>query len=376
MGDRRCCCVCVVYSDDFNRKPTVPDQDIGDWIEASNDRYDWGLIGNWEIVEALVDDMWLVEDGNAGAIVIYDKQMPSDFQRASVKMMTVGAGDIYRVYIAWKDESNHLYGQYTQNVDDTFTLSLHKVVDGDDTELDSTVSDYSLNVLGPNPRLGVCNNLYGFTVYVTDAETCVARSEYVHIHEGYWSGLGHGNSHATGFDDWELIETDDGENGCPPCVECTCDGKPVNPYKLIATYQGTGDCDTLDGIEVELIHQKCVPDESRYEGVVSGGTCLDGVCLTLVCGAKGPETWLLTICKIGCVVDGLNLCCTNDMEIARPMDESSTCDPLMLVIKEGPYANPGTDLCPDGCLPCGTSEGAGGPDAHIVEYTITITDPS
>lgn len=348
MGDRRCCSGCEVYTDDFNRDDT-DDTDIGDWIEASNDRFSWGLTGDWEI-----ETGQLIEEGTEDAIVIYDQKMLSYHMQAKITFIDEAIGDVFRVYIAWKDKSNHLYGEYRRIDAETYVIEAHSVMDGLDTVVDTTTSETSYAL--SSQELIVCNSQNGFYVFTWhDAgKRCFARGEEVEIPGGVYAGIGNGNGYKNAFDTWEVMDADNGVNHCQGCMTCYChedddQDKPKHypPYKLTAVFQETppGFCDPFENpIEVELELKKCNIDfETWFAKPMGTGTWFDGIEITLMCGnvVGGSDLensgWSLTLWPSAEAPPGWFPCGllegNGEHLLAHWSNADSTCYPLMLIFR-------------------------------------------
>lgn len=353
------CCQegCVIFSDDFNRT------ELGcRWIKVS---------GDWKI-----ETDKLKETGNSGATVRFTEAMTNPWMRATISIIDEQASDTYILYVSWKDVANHLYAKFVRDAGTGFTLTIHSVIGGTDTTLDTTTG----NLLDASPAtrwFSACVTPNGFYAEIEEDPLCWAGvNGAIEITGGLYAGIGHENSHASYFDDWELAQTWTGSEYCTNCGECLCETFPVAD-QLTATYQGEGDCDTLDEITLTLNRKKCGAPGPQYlgdyTGTISGG-CLDGLVFDLFCnGGDGIIPWLLVLNR----EVGLQQACINgiDTEEIFQTDDSSRCSPFKLVFKFGPLCTPyGGQLCPDDCLPCGRQGPAVPPPEYCTEYTITITE--
>ena len=341
------CCGCPSYTDNFNRTDSTS---LGsDWSE---------VVGNWEI-----KTNQLYEPGTAGAITVYQNSVTSNFMTVGITINNEVVGGIYRLYLSWKDSSNHLVVKYERTSSTTGQLTLYSVIAGTTTELDTL----TIAVTGYDPRgFSACIDNKIFIAAVDDDALCRVFADPVTITDGVYGGVGHGNIAETYFDDWSIAQSSNGTNGCPPCAYCHC-GVVSQPKHLIATYEGTGLCDTLDGITCDLYLEQCGADWV-WAGDISG-TCLNLMDMELTCNGADVTTWLLTLNQKFLVAS--NGCLPTTAYPAYP-DEGSTCDPLVLVFTFGPYDNI-VQMCPDGCLPCGES-GPADPPWTTTNYTITITE--
>lgn len=361
-----CCCGCPEYADSFTRTDST---DLGaDWTEVA---------GNWEI-----KSNQLYEPGNSGAIALYDKTVRTNYMSASIKIKNEALGGVYRLYIAWADGSNHILATYhrwaydsgTNPNSDWATLSLHSVVGGVSTELDST--DFQLLEPSLSPRgFTVCMDYSILLTSVDDPSLCHAFYDPVAVANGYQAAVGHGNASEVYYDDWSLIEAaSETYPDCPVCWDCGCADR-LPPRRLLVTYDGEGVCDAenkLDGISCELGLTKCGADAiARYDGTVNDGSCLDGLDITIRCGGKGQaaSAWELTIDETD-AKDGLG--CGSGLITNMPADSSSTCNPFLLVFEIGPEEVVG-DMCNSNCWPCGQSGGAD-PPYPILHYYIYVTE--
>lgn len=341
------CCGCPAYTDDFTREDSTS---LGaNWTEVA---------GDWEI-----KSNQLYEPGNAGAIAIYQKSMSSNWMTVGITINNEELGGIYRLYLSWKDSDNHLLVEYERTSATEGQLTLYSVVGGIGTQLDTL----TILVTGYNPRgFYACIDNTLFIASVEDDELCRVFVDSVIIADGTKGGVGHGNSTETYFDDWAIAESSRGTNGCPPCAYCHC-GEVSQEKHLIATYEGTGLCNTLDGITCDLYLQQCGADWI-WRGDIDG-TCLDLLDFELRCHGADVTNWLLTLNQKFLVAgDG----CLGVSSYPVYPEPESTCDPLVLVFEFGPWDNI-NQLCPDGCLPCGES-GPAEPPWTVSQYTITITE--
>lgn len=335
MGDRRCCCGCVEYTDTFDRDNS---DDLTYWTETT---------GDWEI-----SANQLVEAGTSGSIAIYDTELPTQWMRATIEIIDEQEGDVYKLYVSWLNAANHVYAMYEVGAG-TYTLSIHSVIAGVDTELD-TVTE-TLQEGGKSPRqFSICNAEEITSASVDDSSLCTVFSEpgtSVDTNAKY-AGVGHENSHETTFDNWYTGEANY-DKDCP-CfhTECECEGHRL-PITLNGVYVGEGDCDTLDGISFTMSRTRCGAD--AVGGTFAGtqdGSCLDQTLYEIECTGGPIDEWILHLSSVlaphGCGYDG---------DAYLTPEPESTCDPLYLVYCID-TENIGGNKCGD-CLPCGQEGGAG-----------------
>lgn len=364
-----CCCGCPEYADDFGRADST---DLGDdWTEVS---------GDWEI-----KSYQLYEPGTSGAIALYDKTVRTNYMAANITIMNEALGGVYRLYIAWADSSNHIRATYTRWAhddatnpnDDWATLSLHSVIGGTATLLDTL--DFQLVEPEQATRgFTACMDYSIVLASIDDNSLCHVFADPVEITDGKQAAVGHGNSSEVYFDNWSLVEsTSEQYDDCPPCWNCGCNGR-LPPRRLLATYDGDGLCESLDGISCELDLAQCGADAlARYDGTVADASCLEGLVMYLKCGgiSQAASAWELTLDEDG-VPGGLG--CAEGTFVDIPADDSSTCgdpatnEPFMLVFEFGP-GDVVNQMCGSGCAPCGQYGGATPPFPQI-HYYIIITE--
>lgn len=343
-----CCSDCPNLSDDFDR------ESLGCQWKAYQ--------GDWSIANSE-----LAEAGNAGAIAVYQRAMPSNWMAASIDIQNEAVGGVYRLYVSWKDEDNHLRFDYERLSSTKARLSIYSVISGTEEQLDTLEIDLS----GFDPRwISACVDEHLFLASADDLFLCRVFDASVKIADGFKAGVGHGNGTETRFDNWFVGERRGEDNDCARCHQCHCD-RSAAPKHLVATYEGTGVCDTLEGITCDLRLQQCGADWI-YRGDMSG-TCLDKLDMELWCNDEVLEGWILILNQKH-LVDG-DLDCTPGHS-GQPLypRSDSTCNPFRLIFEIGPYMNI-VQTCPDGCLPCGESGPAEGPWTDT-QYTVTITEPS
>jgi hypothetical protein len=364
MGDRRCCCGCWTGSDDFNRADST---DLGDdWDERS---------GDWEI-----KSNQLYESGNAGAMVIFQPNHGKPRSIVTVYITDEDTNDIYRVIVNYLDDDNYMYAELdigTGGVGGS-TVSLHSVTGGSDSELISqAVTLTGFPALSRTMNVCLSSEIFSVEVSNISADMCVWYETGPVHSTGYKTGLGNGYGQAIYYDDFTMSEHWEDDPECPDCCPCRC-GENEIQKDLIATYVGEDECDTLDGITVELTNSvgwhywDGVLDDCT--GAADADCCGDliGLEMRLTCGSQDDvTTWTLTLDTsalsggLGCQACGLTLYA----------DADSTCDPLNLIFKCGP-GYPGTSTCPNTCWDCGRQNPSppGDPETFKTEYVIYVTE--
>lgn len=354
MGDRRCCCDCEEYEDNFNR---ADNDDLGDdWTEVS---------GDWSIASSELSE------AGASAIAIYDKAMPTQWMKARITIVDEQCGDVYKLYVSWKDANNHVYGMYELLCTTSYPapgynyrISLHSVSGGVDTEIDS-LEEYFQEWPKDHRQFSVCNSTKIAMVSLDDSSLCTIYADGIDVgSEAKYSGVGHENTHTSTFDDWYVGEVSytkkdkDGNLLCPCSgANCICD-EYVLGHELHGVYEGEGDCDNLDGISFTMSRVRCGADAAAgMFRATQVGTCLEGTRYEIYCASGSPvEDWELHISE----GDSIHGCGYVGDAYLSP-EPGSTCDPLYLVYCID-SENIGVDNCGD-CNevlhPCGQAGGAG-----------------
>lgn len=359
MGRRRCCCGCKEYTDTFDR---ADNDDLTYWKEES---------GSWSIAANQA-----MEAGTSGAIVIYKTKLPTQWMRARIQIVDEKEGDVYKLYVSWKNAANHVYAMYEILSSTQYRLSIHAVLAGVDEELDVVTETYESWGMGSR-YLSVCNAEQIVSASIEDASMCTVFSDGgISVDpEAKLAGFGHGNGHSSWFDNWYVGEADHKKN-CP-CFhnDCTC-GTHRLPIELHGVYQGEGDCDNLDDIAFTLSRTRCGADAvgGTFAGV-QDGSCLDKTRYEIECTGGPVQDWTLHVSSAGA-----DHGCGYEGDAYLQPAQDSTCDPLYLrycVDVENPTGLP---LCGD-CLPCGEGGGVGCMDpgdpsfpCPRITYCIIITE--
>lgn len=369
MGDRRCCCECVFFTDDFFRLDST---DLGEnWLEVE---------GEWSIVSEQ-----LSEEGNANAVAITTKAIPvspgaladspwAPYMYVAINLKNETIGATYWIIGMWADESHYVKGKYIRIDYDYARLELYSNTGGGEVLLDS----YTFELADKDAidrSIGLCLSDTLTMLFTSDTSNCRAiAAEAVIIENGEHAGVGHENIDETIFDNFTMFQLFKTDWQCYPCGDCFCeDAIPpvIPPRTLHAVYEGDGttDCDILDGIEVTLEYNRCMQPPAFWRGTINDG-CLagqDGI-MELICDGNWTLRITETLEQVICAPHGM----MGYLELT-PIEH--TCDPLyFLYMLEIENAGGGAEdsFCPEPCRPCG--DGGGAENPKMMRWWITITD--
>ena len=340
------CCECPTFSDNFNR------DEIGPLWSVRR--------GTWSIEQGTT----LKQSANADALIRYEYHFCKPRMCVFAHTINEAASKVYRLILNYKNDNNYLYAEFGlgSNPPDTSYVSLHVVSGGGVTEIDRRCP-----MVSPDARtFGACvgDNVFAAWISGDGASFCVWANQGSVFPDGYQAGLGT-NTAGILFDDFGLTGHLDDHPECPTDCTCRCDGHALG-HTLLATYQGQGDCDTLDGITCELTSGG---DSAQWEGVIEAPHCLEGVAMSLHCGVEDDVTsWQLHVDPSGaengrgCMPAGY-----------LSADEDSTCNPLNLMFHYS-VQNSTNQSCPDDCLPCGRQGPALPPPYYYTQFDIIVTE--
>lgn len=230
MGDRRCCCDCPSWSDDFERANST---DLGpDWTEIAGDSF----------IES--NRLKCTYSGGKNALVICE-QKPQGNQLSyyiQVSLYNRAEGDIHRVIVNYVDEDNYYFVHVLCGAFPTVgTIALYRRALGIDTELISR--NYTSD---PNVRITVCFDGDTFSVQDDVTDLLFAPAGPLTTDppsDVYRAGLaGAGPAY---FNDFYFSEHWSTNEKCPRCC-CYCEHTPLDP-ELHLTIEGQGVAGCGDG---------------------------------------------------------------------------------------------------------------------------------
>lgn len=344
-GCAKCCRPCAVFSDDFDGDDS--DDLTPDWDERSGD---WERLNNE-----------LVENGNAGALIICQTETATEEQSVHVTG-TRNAGDIVGAVCNYLDDSRYFYAEIEDIGPDT-EVRLYRVPGG---------LLHSATVLQvPSPGgLTICFSESSFSVLAGEAIVYDCNPS-IHV-GGKKAGIRNGSGNVTTFETFVLehfIGKDGNFPGNKCCLQqCLCyyNGLPTCiPRTLTLTFNAWGGCLPLDGIEVELTYQPVTGDWRGAGPIGAIGNvewalqCNEGLCPPL---SADPHSFKLQSFD-GTLCEAVTL--PNDDCFAIDQGQTSyTCSPLVI---EFPGENfVGLDPPDPGeCFFCDQLKPGG--------YTITVT---
>ncbi len=330
MGRRRCCCLgdCTVFSDDFDGDDS--DDLTPEWDERSGD---WERLNNE-----------LVENGNAGALIICQTETATEEQSVQVTG-TRNAGDIVGAVCNYLDDSHYFYAEIEDIGPDT-EVRLYRVPGG--LLHSATVAQV------PSPGgLTICFSKSSFSVLAGEAIVYDCNPA---IHAGgKKGGIRNGGGNVSTFEAFSL-ENYDGQDANVPlqnppgyvcCIQqCHCRESAKRfciPRTLTMTFYAPGidnGCGTLDGVTVDLFWD---PVQRYWENATPPpepdcAALLDWFSWILECEDNNPcdidgaFTLRTSVAGVPCTFKADSQCL--EWEDAP---ESFTCNPLVMTFEVKTY---------------------------------------
>jgi hypothetical protein len=347
---RRCCCLgCEIVVDDFDRADNT--NLGGNWTE---------LTGAWEIKDNRIQET----TGSGKAITTASNPYNVQESHASVNLIDIKAGTIYRLLINYNTPTDYLWGEYTWDGGATADLSV-----GSGVGAAWETVQVPAPVLGGVPAirtegLSLCRSRDGLNANV-DSDATTAWKCNIPDNNGRKAGLevtalGSGVTEAI-FDDFAYLVHWISDPDCPICP-CDCQ-EACMPHRVEMTFVvGDGlvcDCGALGGttstsarIEEAGDKQYDIDFASLPTVLPLASSCVAGnPCnFRLLCPANeenAPEDWILE--QGGSPWHGYDDHTPDeehgwrDDDTAVPDPARSTCDPFFLVF--GPFDLDVEDEC-------------------------------
>jgi len=364
-----CCCDCPAFIDSFDRGDS--DDPGPNWTEID---WDWDINSN-HLIQTGGGAGTATAGGVAGALIVCTFGVSDERMIVSFTTIDEIANNKYRAVVNYLDPDNYMYCELgVGNWSTGAYISFNVVSAGVATEIDS----FAVVLTGKTRAVAACLGVDNFsaTISTSGADFCVSVPQGWSHATGVYGGLGNGASQPLIFDDFGVQAQWEANDKCSPCCPCQCQDKYLS-MELLATYQGVGDCITLNGIHAHLnshysnLEWYGTVDLDTGTGTGTSGTCLEGLKLTLTCATDRNDvtTWQLEFDPSG-MADPTKWC-ANTSSYYSTVD--SICDPLNLVFHIGPIANPNPAICPAECSPCGRAGPAMPPPYLYTEYYIYIT---
>lgn len=259
MGDRRCCCECPEWSDNFNRANST---DLGaDWTEESGDS---DIYSNTLRMPA-------------SAMVVCARVPPRSF-KATISYTLIQDGDKLWLIPDWQDGAVSYHYMEVEASGAWIYTRLRKCVSG---------SHSTIVAVDANGHQTLCESSIGFNGDVATLNVCLSSPDGVKwmiSYQGAYAGVDryvvetpygtvfsrrvaikNAGSNTMQFDDFDLIGHRAIPNAeCPDCT-CTCRGYGLPQQLLMGTFENIEGAPRLDGWELPLRLRTAdriwVPDE-------------------------------------------------------------------------------------------------------------------
>lgn len=341
MGDRRCCCGCFTFTDEFTR---VDSTDVGEnWNE---------VVGDWGIESDRLVEKYGTSDGTADALIICKVPVPERSKGEMHITIKVPASDLtvsrtYWLYPACIDD--HTIGPiavsyYWNSATSKWTTSIMQTSDW--TSLDS----YEVSVTGTPSEftLVACadHELGLVKAYVTNTINPLAAWALADPGEGRYAGIGHDHSDDLNhFDDFTLAELRTSTEVCVSCF-CMCEDTATRPTMTATIVDATDRASCLNGLSWDMDFFQG-PQAVTWRGslvVNEGEVTEETLNYELTCPGNGSaESFTLRWLEPWNCATAAG---TEPANALRTANAESTCVPLYLLF--GPYVLSFTfncDLC-------------------------------
>ena len=318
MGDRRCCCVCEIFNDNF----TGANSDtVGNgWVEVDGD---WDIVSNELAHVSGTPGMCLHDSVNwfgSNNMVVYAKI--GGFVNGSKHRLIVQSNE---------DGSEYFYGEWHYQDSSNMYFSL-----GDESGVFKTIGPEAPVLDGQKCQLSITD---GGQLCMSDISSrlteCVTPKDKDTFH---YAGMANDGTVGITFDDWEFWAHLMDKEDCPVC-DCSCEGWCIVD-ELVAEFEEIAYCPDMDGVTMDLDNTGDIVTGSHwYSAVTSCGTSPnEDIQLDMTCtGSAGVDSMRLDI-NVGSFVRKSD---SAQYDYADPT--VSTCDPLSL--RFGPFNYIGVSGC-------------------------------